>query len=113
MAKRTPAGKRDKRVRIYQQAANTTTNSDGQIPEDPELYATRWARVEPLRGEEKVAAQQVQATANYRVSLPSDPETRAITAKMWLLMEDNTRLNVKSVVDVDLANVEVELLCSG
>jgi len=112
MAKYTRAGHRTKRVRIYKQAAGTTPNNDGQIEEDAELYATRWAKVEALQGNERVAASQVQANTNYRVRLPSDPLTRAITAEMWLLLEDDTRLNVTAAYDIEERRVEVELLCS-
>jgi len=111
MAKYTRMGDRTKRIRIYRQATGTAPNADGQIAEDAELYATRWAKVVALQGNERIAASQVQANVNYRVRLPSDPLTRAITAKMWLLLEDDTRLNVTAAYDIEERRKEVELLC--
>lgn len=108
----TPVGQMTERVRVYQQASNATPNADGQVEEDAELYATRWAKVEPLRGNERFAAQQVQADVAYRVRMPSDPTTRAITPEMWLLLSNDTRLNITAAYDVDDRNIEIELLCT-
>lgn len=97
---------------VYRQAATTSANTDGQIPEDGETFCTRWARVEPLRGRERLLAAQTQADIDYRVTLPYDRDTKTITPSDWIVLKQTSeRLNIVRAFDPDLKQQEIECEC--
>lgn len=104
------AGEYDKRVTIWKDSP--TVNPDGQRVENPVRVMQRWARVIPLTGREAAQAQQVQADVNHRVTMHSDRLTRTIVPAWWLTLSDGTRLDIVSAVDLDMAKIEVELMCN-
>jgi len=109
------AGEYDQRVTIKQKSTTVNPNEDGQIPETAATYATRWASVYPasMRGnDEKFVALQTRADVTHQVRMRSDDLTRAITPKMWILLADDTRLDIKLVIDVDLRRVEILMYCN-
>ncbi len=111
MAKiRAHAGEYDKRVTIWKDSP--TTNADGQCVENPVKVMQRWARVIPLTGREAVQAQQLQADVTHRVTMHSDTLTRTIVPAWWLTLSDGTRLNIVSAIDLEMAKIEVELMCN-
>lgn len=80
----------------------------GGIIETWQDVATLWAVVEPLRGWERFAAQQVQSALSHKVTLRYRP---GITPQMRLLYGTRV-LTVESVVDVGERHERLELLCS-
>jgi len=104
------AGGYDKRVRVYRD--DPTENDDGQKVEAPKLFCRRWAKEVPVGGTERPLDQQMQADVTHRVRMHSDSHTRQITPKMWLLLSDGTRLNIKRVFDVEGRRTELELECN-
>lgn len=61
------AGRRNKRVDL--QARTFTDDGMGGGPETWTTYATVWAAVEPLRGDERYASQQVQPGVSHKVTM--------------------------------------------
>lgn len=84
---------------------------DGQpVETESQLYWV-WGKAKPLTGRERNLANQQQATVTWRVWMPSDSRTRAITEEDWLLLSDGTRLNVVRAFDPTQRRKEVELEC--
>jgi SPP1 family predicted phage head-tail adaptor len=104
------SGEYDHRVTIWRN--EPTTNDDGQQVELPAQFIRRWAAVEPMNGREFMLLQQTQADLSHRVRMWSDSQTRTITTADWLTLRDGTRLDVKSVANLNLADVELELMCN-
>jgi len=104
-------GRYCQRVTIKRQADSQSIGSDGQLLETGATYASRWAKVAAVLGGERVLADQTVADVTHVVRMHSDSSTRAITPQMWLLMADGTRLDVVRVVDVQMREMEVLLLC--
>ena len=104
------AGDYDKRVRIYQD--DPAENTDGQKVEVPKLFCRRWAKVVPVAGGERFLDGQTTADVTHCVRMHSDSKTRRITPKMWLLLADDTRLNIKRALDVEGRRTEIELECN-
>lgn len=104
------AGDYTDRVRVCQ--STPSTNADGQLVESASDYVRRWAKVRTVGGSERPVAGQLTADLTHRVRLRYDAQTKSITPKMWLLLEDGTRLDIQRVVDVDRAHVELELECN-
>ncbi len=61
------AGRLKKRIAI--QAATETKGATGQTVKTWTTVATVWAGIEPVRGEERIAAQGVQARLTHKVIL--------------------------------------------
>jgi SPP1 family predicted phage head-tail adaptor len=57
------------RHRVEFQRAETVPNDFGEPVETWATYATRWARVQPLRGRDRWAAQQVNAQVTHEITL--------------------------------------------
>ena len=104
------AGEYDQRVTVWKD--EPTTNADGQRVENAVKVMRRWACVRPLTGRETVQTQQMQADVTHRVTMHSDTLTRTIVPAWWLTLSDGTRLNITSAVDMEMAKIEVELMCN-
>jgi len=66
-----------------------------------------WAAVEPLRGSERYAAQQVKNDLSHRVLMRYRP---GITPQMRLVLNDRV-LNIEAAINVEERNRWLELLC--
>jgi len=73
----------------------------------PVIVATVRARVEPLRGNERLHAMQIEATLTHRVTIRHRPD---VTAKMRLKF-DNRFLNIRAVIDVQERGRFSHLMC--
>lgn len=110
------AGKRDQRVEIQQLDTNAIRDEAGEIDETADLswatYCYRWCSVSPLAGQEADEAKQTQARSRFEVRMNSDTETRAINTKMRLIHRGR-KLNIEFADDLESANREVYLICTG
>ncbi len=106
------AGKYDQRIRVYGQTTSPTRNADGQKQISETLIARRWASVLPVTGTERVLASQTQADVTHAIRVRSDTLTRTFTPKHWIKLSDGTRLDIKSVFDIDMRRVELQLDCN-
>ncbi len=102
-------------VTIYRENSSATANDDGQIPETEQEYCKRWVELKPLSpfaGTENMQADQQQADVLWMVRLLSDTAVRAITPRMWLKLEDGTRLDVIASFDPTMRQEYHSLKCN-
>ena len=96
------------RHRLAFKAATGAQNAFGESIETWETYATLWAQLEPLRGEELIHARQVTATVSYRIRVRYNssiaPAHRAVLGSRIF--------EINSVINVRHRNRELELFCT-
>lgn len=63
----TGAGQLDQRIAL--QRLTRIPDGGGGYAEDWQTYATVWAYVRPMSGRERYQAQQLEAAANYRITI--------------------------------------------
>lgn len=100
---RLNAGQLQERVTLLTTAGATPDGRGGYLPSGPDAKATVWARVRPLRMEEKLRLGQVVNSEAYEVTI----RTLASTAKQRVLWKGKS-LNVQAVTEDE--NREFELL---
>ncbi len=101
------AAELDQRVTL-QQRATTVSNDLGEPVGAWADVATVWAKAEPLRGREFVAAAQLQQALDVKFTL----RWRAgVTASMRLLWRGEPYEIVGEPIDVKGAQVKLELMC--
>jgi SPP1 family predicted phage head-tail adaptor len=70
-------------------------------------FATTWAKIQPLRGDERYKAQQVMNTVSHKITLRYldgiKPQMRAISGSRIF--------NILAVINVEEKNELIELLC--
>ncbi len=101
-----------KRNRVTLQKRTDTLDAAGQPQPVWVDQFCRWARVTPLRGEERIQAMQLDATLTDRVELYWDSETKTITAGEWRVQYGTRNLDVNSVINVRETNQAIELHCT-
>jgi SPP1 family predicted phage head-tail adaptor len=69
--------------------------------------ATVRARVEPLRGDERPRAMQIEAALTHRVTIRHRPD---VTARMRLIF-DTRIFNIRAVIDVQEQGRFLDLMC--
>lgn len=99
------AGKLTKRVEV--QELTETRDAHGGITETWTTIATRWASVEPLSGRERWSAEQVDSDITHRIRMR---RFRGLTTNHRIRW-DGRVFNLRSVLNLDEADVEHELLC--
>ena len=90
-----------------QQLVNIDDGAGGSI-ETWENVATVWAAIEPLRGNERYTAQQVQSTLTHKVTIRY---REGIKPQMRLTYEGRI-FDIESVIDIEERHRWLELLCS-
>lgn len=90
-----------------QQLVNIDDGAGGSI-ETWQDIATVWAAIEPLRGNERYTAQQVQSTLSHKVTIRY---REGIKPQMRLTYKGRV-FEVESVIDVEERHQWLELLCS-
>ncbi|MBS4048573.1 MAG: phage head closure protein [Alphaproteobacteria bacterium] len=100
------AGKRDQRVTV-QRFTSTDDGYGGQVEAWTDL-AIRWCSVEPMSGRERNQAQQTESPANYRVTLPWDSVTKAITTADRVVWNDKTG-NIRFIADAGPRPIEAKI----
>jgi len=101
-----PAGRRDKRVTI--QTPSVVSDDLGQAINTWGTLATVWAAVKPLTGDQRLAAQQVDATASHTVTILYRAD---VTPKMRVLYGSRI-LEIQAVMDPDERHEQLELACA-
>lgn len=100
------AGKLRHRATI-QQLVNTDDGAGGSI-ETWQNVATVWAAIEPLRGNERYTAQQVQSTLTHKVTIRY---REGIKPQMRLTYKGRI-FDIESVIDIEERHRWLELFCS-
>ena len=96
------------RHRLALQSATTTRDTYGAEVETWSTYDTVWGSVEPLRGTERIFAQQVNAKVTHKIRVRSNS---SITVQHRILF-DSRYFYINSVINPDERNIEIELICS-
>lgn len=94
------------RHRVTLQQLTQVPDGGGGYTEDWTDVATVWAAVEPLRGQERYEAQQVQATLSHRITI----RYRAGVEPSMRVVHDGRVFNVLSVIDPQERHRELQLL---
>lgn len=96
------------------EAGTTALDTFGQVSASSTAWATtvtRRAKIEQLSGDEAIIARQLYPHASYKVTLDYD-ETIASTGGARRLVSFNNRsLFIGAVLNPDMENVQLELLC--
>jgi len=95
------------RHRITLQSPSAELDATGQ-PASWNDVATVWAAVEPLRGREYFAAQQVNAETTTRIRI----RYRAGVTSAMRGRYGSRTYDIVSVIDVDERHVELQLMCT-
>mgnify|MGYP001599371197 CR=1 FL=1 len=99
------AGRLNKRITL--QSATLARDGHGQPIETWADVATMWAAVEPIRGREYFAAQQVSAETTHRVTL----RHRAGVSPQMRVAFGSRTFRIESVIDPLEKNERIELMC--
>lgn len=95
-------------VAIY--TTSDTRNDYGDAVEAGSLLATVWGRVEPLLGRELVAAQQIHAEVNHRVTVRYSSDLAAVGPKHYIVFDSRT-FDIQSVLNLDERDRYLVFLC--
>lgn len=101
------AGKLSHRIKLQQMTGAGGQDSTGQPQETWTDVAEVWAAVEPIRGREYFAAQQVNAETTHRVRIRY---LVGVTPMMRILFGARV-LRIEAVINVDERNRELQLMC--
>jgi SPP1 family predicted phage head-tail adaptor len=85
-----------------------TLDDYGQPIQTWQEVATVWARVEPLKGDERFAAQQIIATAAYRVHIRYRDDVTVLHSIRW----NDIDLDITSISNADERKRYLALECS-
>jgi SPP1 family predicted phage head-tail adaptor len=95
------------RHRIIIQSLQKVDDGGGGYTEDWVNIGNVWASVQPLQGRELFQAQQVQAELSHKVRIRY---REGIVPSMRVVF-NNRIMEIQSVINIDEANREIELLC--
>jgi SPP1 family predicted phage head-tail adaptor len=79
----------------------------GQLIEDWLPFAQVWAAVEPLRGQEFIAAQALASVTTTRIRMRYIP---GVVSSMRVVFRGRT-YNIQSVIEVETRGREIQLMC--
>lgn len=104
-----PPGRRDQRVTVQTIKSSPTRNDSNEIDLNDdanwETHCRRWAKVVPRGGREFFQSDETQSEITHDVTLPSDPQTRAITSAMRIAWGAK-RLQIVTTFDVENRRIE-------
>jgi SPP1 family predicted phage head-tail adaptor len=95
------------RHRVQLHSASTGTDEYGEVIESFTSYATIWARVSPLEGEELIHAQQVNAELTHQVEIRYNS---SVTTTHRVVHSSRT-LEIVSIINPDERNKNQILMC--
>jgi SPP1 family predicted phage head-tail adaptor len=99
------AGRMDKRVEI-QQPVSVPDGAGGQTVTWT-TFDTIWASIEPLQGQEYIAAQQMQTAVTHRLRIRY---LEGITAAMRVKFGARV-FQIQSILNYNERNAEMQLMC--
>lgn len=93
--------------RVTLQTRTSVQDTYGQAQDTWADWATCWAKIEPLSGNEMISAQAINAELTHKVTIRYRP---GVLASMRLLYGGRI-FNVGSVIEPQMARVSLELTC--
>ena len=97
------------RHRIQLQSSTKTRNSQNERIETWETYDTVWGSVTPLRGEERLIADQIQSEVSHNIRIRFDTSTTVLPRHRAI--HDGRIFQINSVEDVSERNRQRLLRC--
>lgn len=95
------------RHKLIIQQATETQGTTGELAVSWGIFATVWGAVEPLRGREFFAAQELQAEVTTRIRMRY---LAGVTPKMRVLYGETIFL-INAVIDPEMRHRELQLMC--
>lgn len=96
----------------------TETRSGADVVETWSTHTEQWAQVRPLTGRELFTSQQRWAEVDTQIVMRGNPETRGITSKMRVVLNDTLAnpptskiFNILAVMDIEERGVQINLMC--
>ena len=96
------------RHRLALQSAATTRNSYGEKEKAWSTYDTVWGSVEPMQGNERVLAQQVNAKLSHKIRIRYNS---SVTVQHRILF-DSRYFHINAIILPEEREAEMELMCS-
>jgi head-tail adaptor len=115
--RRVPAGDLRHVVTIREhkiEAGSTAYDTYGQLAVGSTAWVTtvtRRAKIEQLSGDEATIARQIYPKASYRVTLDYDTTIASTGGSRRAVVFNNRFLYVGAVLNPDMENTQLELLC--
>jgi len=101
------------RHRLIIEQPHTSQNSTGEEVVAWELVKVAWASIEPLRGRERLQANQPGSELDTRIRVRWSPNLDAMTAK-WRLRHRGVIYNIAAPpANVDMRDREIEIMASS
>ena len=99
----------ERRHRVVFQSATVAQDAFGEPDQTWSNLATRWALVQPMKGAERFAANQVQADVDHRIVCRYDSTLSALTPGDRATWNGHT-YDIKSIIWRDHTQKEMEIL---
>ena len=96
-----------RRHRVVIETRTDTGQTGGGVSSSWATLATVWASVQPLKGMERLHAQQLESPVTHKVTIHYRSD---VTTKHRLTWGSRT-FNIRSVVDVDERRRATEMIC--
>lgn len=103
-----PAAEYNNRVTIQQNTPTTDTN--GQLLDSWATYATRWARIDQVTGQEHFKNHRLKEDVSQVVMLRHDSLTKLITPQMRIVWGSSI-LAILAAYDAETRQIEMHCLC--
>jgi SPP1 family predicted phage head-tail adaptor len=104
------AGKRRERV-TFQRFTSASDGAGGTVQTWTDLIG-RYCEVKPISGGERAAAQQTESPRNYRLSVPNDSGTRALTTADRVVWEGIT-MQIRFIAYPGKSDLEFRIDCEA
>ncbi|MCC7423771.1 MAG: phage head closure protein [Planctomycetaceae bacterium] len=98
------------RTKVTVQQPAETAAADGQLVPSWSTYATPWAKVQAINGEEEFQDKQSKATLTHVVRVRANSTTRAITPQMRIQLGSRL-LYIHTVNDEDERHIDIVMEC--
>ena len=99
----------ERRHRVLFQTATVSQDAYGEPDQTWSDLATRWAMVQPMKGRERFAANQVQADVDHRIVCRHDSTMNALAPGDRASWNGHT-YDIKSIIWRDHTQKEMEIL---
>lgn len=100
------------RHKILIQKSAFSRGTTGEVVDEWELFARRWASVEPLSGRELFAAQQFQSATTVRIKIRYDDKMDGADVRDYRITFNGKIYDIHSILNMFELNQELHFMCS-
>lgn len=101
----------ERRMRVVFQSHTVTQDATGEPDKTWTTIATQWALVQPLKGSERLRANETQAELTTRIVTRNSSQLNALTPGDRATWSGRT-YDIRSVIHRDHRRKELEVLCT-